>query len=125
MFLINATLHQNTPLGVTVSGLLAVRRVHTGHIKPPILPDVMTPESALTCRGNGDVLLKLAAAIYRKMDLASSHDVVQERVDSVELMGDKRDTQRGQGLLVVTLAVFQHSHHSPSSTNVMLDGNHM
>lgn len=63
--------------------------MHAGHIESPILPAVRTPERVLTRRLSGDVLLKLAAAIYRKMDLASPHDVVQEGVDSVELMGDR------------------------------------
>ena len=52
------------------------------------------------------MLLKLANLIYRKMDLASSHDVVQEGVHSVELMGKKTPTaHRCQALLAVTVAV--------------------
>ena len=60
----------------------------------------------------GDVLPKPANVIYREMNLASSHDVVQEGVHSVELMGKKaQTTSRCQVRLAVNVAVVEHSGH--------------
>ena len=114
MFQINLTFNHNTTLGGAVSGSSCVYMTHTSsYIQPPITKPERWAGNSTVLLIKGDVLPKLANVIYRKMDLASSHDVVQEGVHSVELIGKKAEKVcRCQVRLAVALAVAEHSRQS-------------